>query len=46
VRKAGSSTFPLHERAVALTGFAITAKASSKAQIAASLAETVGLTKK
>jgi DNA-binding protein HU-beta len=46
VRKAGSLTFPLHQRAIALTGFATMAKALTKSQIAASLAETVGLTKK
>ena len=43
---AGSLTFPLLQRAIALTGFATMAKALSKSQIAASLAETVGLTKK
>ena len=46
LNKPGSSTFPLHQRAIALTGFATMAKALSKSQIAASLAETVGLTKK
>jgi DNA-binding protein HU-beta len=39
-------TFLLHERAIALTGFATMAKALTKSQIAASIAETDGLTKK
>jgi DNA-binding protein HU-beta len=46
VRKAGSLTFPLRQRAVALTGFATMAKALTKSQIVASVAETVGITKK
>ena len=41
-----SLTFYLHQRAIALTGFATMAKALTKSQIVASLAETVGLTKK
>ena len=46
VKKAGSLTFPLHPRAIALTGFATMAKALTKSQIVASVAETVGITKK
>jgi DNA-binding protein HU-beta len=46
LKRADSLTFPLHQRAIAFTAFAPMAKALSKSQIAASLAETVGLTKK
>ena len=46
VIKADSSTSPLHRRAIAFAGFAPMAKALTKSQIVASLAETVGLTKK
>jgi DNA-binding protein HU-beta len=41
-----SSTFRLHQRAIALTGFATMAKALTKSQTVASVAETVGITKK
>ena len=47
VKQAGSSTFPLHSLgSPAIHPSTNMAKALSKSQIAASLAETVGLTKK